>query len=751
MGSATPPVNPTRPVPSRLALALALALGAGCLPGVPLELPPLPDGARHVLAYEDAEGVHAAFLPSDARSIAVPAGPAWLGQFPFTPESLDLAAGLDLAALLLEASQPLPAPAAAWSVEALGAPWQPAETSAGPWARLRVPRIAIEACLERGGCISPDEPWRCNLPCVTAAPAPPEPPRFTCPAGWRAVEDAGSGLRPCLPDLPARVACPEGQRQPPFGAACEALHPCPSAPGFPPAPGGAFALYVDPAAPEGGDGSMAQPWRDLAVAVAAAPDGATLLLAAGHLAGGATVVGKALRLVGRCPAETRIEAAGAALVCRDGQVELTGLSLSTAGAGPTLALTRCAATLEGVTAEGLGAGLVLEGGRVEAAHLQTRGAVGIVAHDAAVTVTGWDHEGGGGLDAVGGAVTVADAWLHAATSTTQAALRLVGVSTTSAARLRASGTFALGVDVRSSLQRLELQDVAMEGVEDGVQLRVTDMVAGDPQPLLRLFRVAISARRRGIAMAAVNTEAEDLVLKVEQDVALDVPQLSPWSTQLTIRRLWATSSGDKVVQLGGDEEPELKTDVLGEDWLLGPGPDARIEHSLRTRRDQRVVLRRAHITGGRDYAFFVRCSRAELEDVTMVGGRLAAILIQAQERSTFKRVRITGSGETRVLVAKAVGDCNAAPVVMEDLAVEGCVGCLRGLAAFKATELTVRDVRVEGFGIGAELEAGGLLTVEQGEVVGNSVGFQLPAPRDAEVVVRGVRIDNGRNFSFGRP
>jgi hypothetical protein len=346
MESATTPVNPARPVPSRL--ALALALGTGCLPGVPLELPPLPDGARHVLAYEDAEGVHAAFLPSHARSIAVPAGPAWLGQFPFTPESLGLAAGQDLAALILEASQPLPAPAAAWSVEALGAPWQPAETSAGPWAQLRVPRIAIEACLERGGCISPDEPWRCNLPCVTAAPAPPEPPRFTCPAGWRAVEDAGSGLRPCLPDLPARVACPEGQRQPPFGAACEALHPCPSAPGFPPAPGGSLALYVDPAAPEGGDGSLARPWRDLTVAVAAAPDGATLLLAAGHLAGGATVVGKALRLVGRCPTETRIEAAGPS----SRQVSSTSSTMMRGPSSPSSGSASCPRTTSESTTRG---------------------------------------------------------------------------------------------------------------------------------------------------------------------------------------------------------------------------------------------------------------------------------------------------------------------------------------------------------------------------------------------------------------
>lgn len=154
---------------------------------------------------------------------------------------------------------------------------------------------------------------------------------WTCPPGFvidgAAAVDPGA-IAPCKPD-PAD--CGIGKWGEP--------------------PGGATPLrYVDAAAKPGGDGSQTQPHRDLAAAIAAAPAGACLLLAAGEYAAGVALTLKPLTLRGRCAAEVR-------LLGNDGQ---TTVAFSGAAAsGSRLERLTVLGPKKGVTAD-LGAEIALD-------------------------------------------------------------------------------------------------------------------------------------------------------------------------------------------------------------------------------------------------------------------------------------------------------------------------------------------------------------------------------------------------------
>ncbi len=126
-------------------------------------------------------------------------------------------------------------------------------------------------------------------------------------------------------------------------AACQPLGPCLTT--FPAAPAGPV-VYVDARAPAGGDGTRAAPKRTLAEAVAAAPDGATLLLAPGYYAPGPAIA-RSLSIVGACPYSVAL--APEPLVVSGGDLVVSSLTLP--------------------------AGLDVSGGRVRAEALFVRGPV----------------------------------------------------------------------------------------------------------------------------------------------------------------------------------------------------------------------------------------------------------------------------------------------------------------------------------------------------------------------------------------
>ena len=119
--------------------------------------------------------------------------------------------------------------------------------------------------------LGPEDP-RCLPGGVRSAALTP----WACPAGWREDRDQG-----CVPTL--REDCPAGTSALPDGT-CTDTARCAEGT-FPEVPAGVDAtrvLWVDAAAPEGGDGSRARPLRDLSEAFRRVQDQGAILLAAGR-------------------------------------------------------------------------------------------------------------------------------------------------------------------------------------------------------------------------------------------------------------------------------------------------------------------------------------------------------------------------------------------------------------------------------------------------------------------------------------
>jgi hypothetical protein len=126
-------------------------------------------------------------------------------------------------------------------------------------------------------------------------------PPSGCAAGFTPKD---FGCDPILPD----DACPEGTLAVPGDTACHEVMPCPSGT-YPDPMGTGEAVYVDPQSPCAAGmtdcGTKAKPWTTIQGAVDHAPDGAQILIAAGHYAED-VLIAKPLSLVGACPRKVEI-------------------------------------------------------------------------------------------------------------------------------------------------------------------------------------------------------------------------------------------------------------------------------------------------------------------------------------------------------------------------------------------------------------------------------------------------------------
>jgi hypothetical protein len=200
---------------------------------------------------------------------------------------------------------------------------------------------ASGACVEAG--LPPDMPCPPGAWPDARGSCPPAglPPDMPCPPG-EAPADGGcvpagvppggcaagfvhDGDRGCTPILPAEP-CPSGELAVPGDARCRLVAPC----GAPPwgevalEPG---AVFVDAAHVGASDGSEQKPFKSLAAAIAAAPDGGLVVVAAGSYVG-LLVVDRALRIHGRCPALVEIAGAGP-----EGAIAVVGAKASGARLG----------------------------------------------------------------------------------------------------------------------------------------------------------------------------------------------------------------------------------------------------------------------------------------------------------------------------------------------------------------------------------------------------------------------------------
>ena len=173
-----------------------------------------------------------------------------------------------------------------------------ADTKPGPEPETCDPpnRIVGEACLEPGvqdnGCPAGTLGWE-DGSCRPAG-VPPE----MCLEGW--VHDGDAACDPILPVEP----CPSGLMAVPGEATCHPVMECGSG-AWGNIPVDASTVYVD-AAYAGGisNGSDTQPFTAIADAIAAAPDGALIAVAAGTY-DEVVVFNKPLRLWGVCPEQGR--------------------------------------------------------------------------------------------------------------------------------------------------------------------------------------------------------------------------------------------------------------------------------------------------------------------------------------------------------------------------------------------------------------------------------------------------------------
>jgi hypothetical protein len=285
----------------------------------------LPVDGEPILNAIDPQSTRAftATWPAHTQLIAVLLARPW-GDLGLSPGPIALASGPDARPVgpvhAAFASQPEPG---------LSAPWTAIDPTRPPVSDLRLPPFADgQRCIERGGCELPPD-GVCQLPCPAASSAPadpaaPEPPsappdapRFVCPAGWRTVALGVSALAGCEPwpeggapsCAPGMAAWPggEGASAGASPAGCAPIGtPC-SGSYAPDLPAGVPTLYIDPSAAPGGDGSRAHPYGAIALATAVAPAGSVLALAPGTYRE-SVQLDRGVTLWGACPSGSRLEA-----------------------------------------------------------------------------------------------------------------------------------------------------------------------------------------------------------------------------------------------------------------------------------------------------------------------------------------------------------------------------------------------------------------------------------------------------------
>lgn len=736
--------------PDRLTAGALLGLLAGCVPGIAVPLPEVPEGSSLLFAQRSGSTVHATFLDEGLTSRAVLPDEAWLGVYPFPPRALDLEAGFDLADVPQAGSQPLPEPTTTWAVANLGAEWAEVPATDAPWGDLQVPQITAERCAERGGCISEDDPWRCNLDCEITDPAPAALPIFECPAGWAPVEGPpNSGVTPCLPEhRPSAIECPDGAMLGPAEATCRPIVPCPTEPGWPPAPPG-VVRYVSPGAAAGGDGSLANPWRDLATATGQAPDGAAILLADGVYTVAGLVRDRALRLIGRCPQLARIETTEVALRCEDAQVTLTGIRLATSSAdAPAAQLDRCTSTLQGVELAAAGTAVQVTGGRLDMSTVRSRAAVGVNSEGTAVVVSDWDHRGGG-LRATGGTVELTRVRLSGPGD--QDGVALIEVPTATVSALDVTGLGGTVVASSGEARHLQLRDVVVLAPDASGLVATVDAASSiGTRPRIELARVALLEAHQGLYLRGVELHGEDVVLHTTRS-GVNAEPAGPRLTDLELRGLWATSQGATTITFENGEQSGVPGTMTGEDWLVVPVVGTEPTQAILARADTVFHLRRAYLVSGTTSAYFSRCAESHLADVTVVAEGGAGLVVHAEHPSEFERIRIEGGLIAGLTVAVADGDCLRASATFKDVLFTECRNCQAAVRVLTGVELVGERLRILDHQVGLEVEGEGDAYLTQSTVMGNTVGLRVPSQRLVEQLVRGVRLDNKRNIAFSSP
>lgn len=149
---------------------------------------------------------------------------------------------------------------------------------------------------------------------------------------------APDGRGGCAPTLPS-AACPRGAMAIPGDTSCREVASCGGVGGLP-----AGTLFVDASAPPGGDGTEGAPLRAIGEAVARAPYGGLVMVAAGTYAEHVEIA-HGIWVGGRCPSRVEIRGDGSAPVVTMHGGHLYGVSVTGSGSAPLVSVVSDTATI----------------------------------------------------------------------------------------------------------------------------------------------------------------------------------------------------------------------------------------------------------------------------------------------------------------------------------------------------------------------------------------------------------------------
>lgn len=633
---------------------------------------------------------------------------------------------------------------------------------------------ANESCEIDGGCWITErgEPV-CILPCPSLAPllaparpmAPDLPQLGPCPGPWTtSTSTINPDVQRCVPP---ELSCPPGEYRSLVDAACQP-DLCP-ADGWP-ADAPPQAIYVDPGAAAGGDGSRAAPFATLATALGAAREGSVLALRAGEHPAGVSAQG--VRLLGACRSQVILLPSAVprlpTLSVAGGVVGVRGLTLRAAANGSSLRIFRSAqAELDEVIVEGGSAGgaLVDQGARLLARSTAISGGGTLLAvNSGTAELVACQLEGRGSnrcLDATNSELVLSDVEFKTCgdgvilsgggligerlsfRDPTQESLTMSGSATATisqlyvdggtngvlvqpAARLRLARYFAtglLGRGISAMGGELTLQDILLEETrETGLELRQSRVVGR---------RVALAkVGRNGIFATGGPTELEDLRI---EDVRAPTPNLtSLYGLQLDgptiLRRVEVEVSAGPGLYFrsGAGQRNELELSDLRIAAL--PAPRFLPAIYLSSGVNANVSARRVEVLDWPGTGLLMQGLTAAIEDLNLEANGEAAMEVLDASFS-LRRARISGTATVAAAIEERAG---STMVELESIEVQRGAGSYglrtRGLASGTHL-LSVRDFRINGPAAAAfDIDYVFYLELERGRIEGAQVGLRLEQP-----------------------
>jgi hypothetical protein len=745
--------------------------GSGCLDAVLLPDPfeaevktrilvADPSGAEPVVVVEGADE------PLGLR--AWPAGDEVLVLgFAATPEILQVPRGR--LALAGAGPRALPPPDAARRGAQVDGGWRWSDVAVDPalLARIRLPALEPQACLEAGGCLAGEgEGITCAAACPAVAVAPPAAPARSCPATW--VPDE-RGV--CRPVPPPEAPCEAGLRYDDAAQGCLPIAACP--------PGDFFVPEdaVDPvyvrAGATGGDGTEARPLGDLGEAWAVA-QGRTLLLGPGtyDVAAGDPRFFRPGRAVGACPERTLIRTTGGWGVAV-GPFELSRVRVEPTVPGETVLLFATSARLDEVEVrhlEGVGisvAGSTLTVSRSVVRATGSRETVAFTASGARLevddsTVVAWRAVVG----YRGSRLSVQDSLLFGRPGRIDHVVMCILCEDLALRRTAFRFSNANAVNVVGP-EHVTLEDVSIYGVlGDGIKVSACQLefhcdetgacpehCGPTPEPYTtvhaRRLYVQDTDQGSGAVGDGVRMIIEDSAFSGMATRAIDMSSPPGHQTRLELRRVWADTCLAGVLRVSGQKGP---AGVVVEDLIAFGSERVRFERGgVLSLENAEAKMSRVEVIGADYFGIYAICGETELEDVRVRGAGESGVVLVPNQLATVQRLAVEGAAGAGLLVDGALRLTNVqsclegrpvteGAVAATDVQVEAAEGARGGIAVAGGSALEVARFAARGGQEGLRIQGISAGRFTSGRVEGAQTGLLLAPSQIITQVVQNVSI-----------